>query len=125
MLASINGIDLEPALQYSTYKMQTTDVYDKWTDANHKNHRHIYGQRISGSFDMVFTSAKEHADFLSLVNGVKDSEGKIKITVYVQDLGIAKEIEAFYTFIAGQYVDMKNGYIKDRITVQIEEAGIE
>ena len=121
MYFEINGISFDKNVQRSTYQVNEADEYTEWTDANGKKHRSIYRTRVSGTFSMAFLTAAEHQSFLNNLK-IATSESGTKMKVHAQNTNKDKEIIGFYTILANEYIDLGNGYIRDIVQVEVEEA---
>lgn len=122
MLLIVNGVDLTDYINPSTYSVNALDQYESWMDGNLVEHR-IYGRsRVAGTFD-VFLYGKDGMDtdtFLSNWRQAVDNH-ILTATVFVQNLGYAKTINAFYTFEGTFHREMINGNYCDKLTVTIQE----
>lgn len=121
MLASISGVDLTPRIQDSTYLVDSMDVCDTWIDASGVNHERIYRTRVKGSFELVYvTDGTGVHQLWDLIEGAR--RGRVlKITVFVNNLCVTKEIECHYVVAGVKRVDLKNGLFVDRIKMTLEE----
>lgn len=121
----IGGVDVTPAIQESTYNVDSVTKYTPWVDANNVEHHGNIHHKIEGSFDMVFLPgySMEYSAFKTLVdaNTVND---RTTLTLSVNNLdGAMVTINCFLTITFKPMKDTKNGsnIIYKRCTCEVRE----
>lgn len=66
-LLVIDNVDFTTYIEVPTYQVNKNDVYTKWTDANHIEHRYLNRTKISGSFTFQFSDPGDFHKFLELI----------------------------------------------------------
>jgi hypothetical protein len=94
------------------YSVQSNDEYETWTDANGKEHRSAYRQRISGTFELYFTDEAEYLTFQSVLEANKRTDLTYPITIYDSRTGNEEDIFAFVTYNITLY---RNPAFVDRV----------
>jgi len=117
-LLIIGGTDFTNYINDSSYKMASQSVFDEWKDADYKIHRNESRKRITGSFDMIFTTSSEYDAFISKI----ESSNLKQMTVYVG--GSTNEMvqrNFYYTIKDVSHREISSSHIFHKITVEIEE----
>ena len=94
------------------YSVQSNDEFETWTDANGKEHRSAYRQRISGTFELYFTNEAEYLTFQSVLEANKRTDLTYPITIYDSRTGNEEDIFAFVTYNITLY---RNPAFVDRV----------
>jgi len=94
------------------YSVQSNDEFETWTDANGKEHRSAYRQRISGTFELYFTDEAEYLTFQSVLEANKRTDLTYPITIYDSRTGNEEDIFAFVTYNITLY---RNPAFVDRV----------
>lgn len=105
----IGSTDVSEYLDIQSYSMNSTDVYDTWTDGNWIDHRVVTRQRIAGKVKAGFASEADHAAFLALLESAKDAESVCTVTAYVNNKGAAATFSAFIDTDGEGRWDLING----------------
>lgn len=85
-LFKIGNKDFTNFITVPGYTVNSKDIYEEYSDGDHKFHRRPIRTRVSGSFQLSFSDKDDYIDFLTTVKNSKTSEGTINATVYVNDL---------------------------------------
>ena len=120
-LFRIGSTDYTNDIVVPSYEVNSQDIYDEWKDANKIKHRHIFRQKISGSFIMKFKSKERYIEFIRVLEEKKTIEGYIPITVYSNNTNKTKEINAFITIEPANEMPLFRKYDYDGMEVTIEE----
>lgn len=75
----MGDIDLTPFIPVPTYKVNQFDVYEEWTDANHKKHREIVRTQIKGTFTLLFRTPAEFDFFMNSYQTLKKQDGTVPV----------------------------------------------
>lgn len=94
------------------YSVQSNDEFETWTDANGKEHRSAYRQRISGTFELYFTDEAEYLTFQSVLETNKRADLTYPITIYDSRTGNEEDIFAFVNYNTTLY---RNPAFVDRV----------
>lgn len=100
MLFSISGKDYTKNIVVGTYDVNTSDKYYKWTDANMVEHRDIYRQQISGTFQLGFRNQSEFDQFAAWLKEHTESEGYCSIGIYSLNENTFKTLNAYVKMTA-------------------------
>lgn len=91
----ISSTDLTPKVNIQEFKVNSSDVYETWTDGNFITHREIVRTRISGTFDIGFDDRTDLNSFLTLLSNNRNANGYYPIQIYVNNLNTTESINAF------------------------------
>lgn len=125
MQVRIGGVDVTPAVQESTYRVDRDTLFEAWENANNVTIHSNVHHKINGSFDMVFLPgySMEYSDFLALVNA--NTVGDVTtISLSVNNLdGAVVTIQCFLTIKFNPIRDTKNGsnILLKRASIQVRE----
>ena len=86
-LFDINGTDFTTFITAPSYKVNSLDVYEEWTDANKITHRDVVRTRVSGGFTLKFETKQEYDSFFTIYNTNKAPGGYITATLFINNLG--------------------------------------
>lgn len=103
------------------YSVQSNDEYETWTDANGKEHRSAYRQRISGTFEMYFPTMADYTNFASLLATSKHSDLTYSVTIYDNKTGIETNANVFLDYNLVQYRDSGFRDRMERVKVTVRE----
>ena len=105
-----------------SYKVNNTDVFDKWTDANGTVHRNKIRNRVSGTFDMIFTTLEDYDIFYSWMISKKSASLTYPITIMDNISNSQATVNAFVDWTPSRFKkpNQTDGY--EIINVKIEEA---
>ena len=121
-LLVINETDVTRFINESSYTMNSTPVYEEWTDANYKTHRSEYRRRVKGSFDLCFITPEQYNDFIALLKSASD-KNLLTATFYVGgDINNYQELNVYYTLESIKTVSISSKNIFNKVKMTIEEA---
>lgn len=103
------------------YKIGSKPEYEPWTDANGKEHRSRYRNRISGTLEMRFLSINEYQDFIHLLESTQASDLTYPMTVYDNIREEEVEITGFIDFEPTRYRAPNWADMMERIEISIRE----
>ncbi len=103
------------------YSVQSNDEFETWTDANGKEHRSAYRQRISGTFEMYFPTMADYTNFASLLATSKHSDLTYSVTIYDNKTGIETNANVFLDYNLVQYRDSGFRDRMERVKVTVKE----
>ena len=119
-LLVINEIDVTRFINESSYIMNSTPVYEEWTDANYKTHRSEYRRRVKGSFDLCFITLEQYDDFIALLKSALN-KNLLTATFYVGgDVNNYQELNVYYTLenVKTASISSKNVFNKVKMTIE-------
>lgn len=91
----INTTDLTAYVDIQNHKVNSSPVYETWTDGNYIEHREIVRQKISGKTKLGFETMTDFNAFLALLSSEQNLNGYYPITVYVNNTNTEAVINAF------------------------------
>lgn len=99
-LLVINGSDFTKHIKVPSYKVNKTQQYEEWEDANYLKHREITRTKVSGSFTLIYDDISELDGFFDTVETLiaASSTGAIQMTVYLNNLHTTATINAFIKY---------------------------
>ena len=103
------------------YSVQSNDEFETWTDANGKEHRSAYRQRISGTFEMYFENEADYLTFEGILSTNKRSDLTYPLRIYDSRTGNEEDIFAFVDYNTTLYRDPAFVDRVERIKVTIKE----
>lgn len=132
-------IDFTKYIVVPTYDVNSTDINEDWTDADYVTHRIVVREKVTGTFDIRFSSVKEYNDFMDILyqNRVVNGKGYTELRVQVNnkldyDTGLPANQVSCMQYIGKFFVKMDNNpyaepyyghYDKyNEVTITIEEA---
>lgn len=113
--------DLSGRVVAENYKIGTKPEYDLWTDANGREHRSKYRERVQGTLELKFLSINEYQDFVFLLENNVNTDLTYPITVYDNISEQEKEIVGFIDYEPTRYRAPDWADMVERITVTIRE----
>lgn len=117
----IGIVDYSHRVVAENYNINTQPEYELWTDANGREHRSKYRDRVQGTLEMKFLSINEYQDFVALLESSIQSDLTYSITVYDNKSEQEKEITAFIDYDATRYRDPGWADMVERLTLTIRE----
>jgi hypothetical protein len=98
-LLKISDTDLTGHVVQNTYDVNEQPVFKTYKDANEETHKRWLRDKISGSFQMVFSDIDEYLSFKALLDeNTSQSNHTVSCTVYDNKSGAQKTINAFWDF---------------------------
>ncbi len=94
----LGASDLTEKVNMRKFKVNAEDEIRTWVDANHVTHGDFIRSKIKGSLQLLFLSATEYNQFVTLANETRGNDGKYQVEVYVDSRGESVEINAFLEF---------------------------
>jgi hypothetical protein len=113
--------DLSGRVVAENYKIGTKPEYDLWTDANGREHRSKYRERVQGTLELKFLSINEYQDFVFLLENNVNTDLTYPMTVYDNISEQEKEIVGFIDYEPTRYRAPDWADMVERITVTIRE----
>ena len=117
----VGETDMSHRVVAENYKIGTVPEYDLWTDANGKEHRSKYKDRVQGTLEMRFLSINEYQDFVTLLESEINNDLTYEMTVYDNISEQEKEIVGFIDYEPTRYRDPGWADMMERITLTIRE----
>ena len=117
----IGSTDLSAFADIQNFNINQDDVFQDWTDGNWIDHRDVVRQRITGSFQLGFKRSADWTAFLALIAAEKLTAGYFPVTVYVNNLGAPRTINAFLDLKAAAKWDLLNERFWKVVTVTLTE----
>lgn len=117
----VNETDLSHRVVAENYKIGTKPEYELWTDANGKEHRSKYRERVQGTLELKFLSINEYQDFVFLLEREIRADLTYPLTVYDNIQEQEKEITGFIDYDPTRYRDPGWADMMERITLTIRE----
>lgn len=119
-LAVVNGNDITRYIDKDTFKVNSSDVYESWQNANFVEKRIFVRKRVEGEFEIRCGKGLTLANFISNWNSAVTNE-IVTIGVWVQNDNSFQAIQAFYSFEGQEHVELDNGAFYDRLVIKIKE----
>lgn len=104
-----------------SYAVRTVKQYDGWTDANGREHRSVYRERIEGTFTMQFADITEYDAFCAYVEANCDYDSSLPCTVWVNNQNASCQGHFFVDYNAVRFIDPKGDDMVERIKITITE----
>lgn len=117
----VGETDMSHRVVAENYKVGTIPEYELWTDANGKEHRSKYRERVQGSLEMKFLSINEYQDFVFLLESEVNTDLTYEMTVYDNITEQEKEIIGFIDYEPTRYRAPDWADMMERITLTIRE----
>ena len=117
----INGADLTGFIVVPSYIVNSHDIYEEYSDGNHKFRRKVIRTRISGKFSMKFSDQYNYNQVMAKFKSSKDSEGAVQATVYVNNTQEVKTSKFFIEYEAADILPFLGIKDTDALEVTIEE----
>lgn len=105
-----------------SYKMDSSQIYESFTDGNRVEHRIPIAEKIEGNFDVVLSrkNACDLAQFIDIWNEAV-TNGYVLLTVYVTNKGKMETINAYYEMASKQHELTADGTYLDVIEIKVGE----
>ena len=98
-LFKIGTTDCSDNVVRGSYKVNRTNVYKTYEDANGATHRRFIREKMSGTFQMFFKLMKDYSDFIELIEDNKSATTyAVNCTLYDNYSGEAYTVNAFIDF---------------------------
>lgn len=94
-LFKMGEIDFTKCIKASTYKVNSKDVYNEWTDGNYKVHRDVVRSKVEGTFSLYFQTVEKEQEFFDTLNSLTGTGGHTPVSVYVNNHHEIRDIEVF------------------------------
>lgn len=98
IMFKVGATDYSNRVISGTFKVQTNDLYEEWTDANGRTHRMGYTTKTSGSFNIFFKTIEEYQGFMANLIAVRHEDLSYPVTVLDNISSTEKSIDAFLDF---------------------------
>lgn len=122
MLFSIDGIDLTPYINETTYQAYSDVEFVQWKDGNYNKHRLDVSSKVNCSFSIALYGKNgiNTAKFLEIINNnVKGN--KLTVKIFVQNENRIKLCEVFYSIKPAAHRISDVGTVVDIFNVELEE----
>ena len=123
-ILKINSVDFSGYVNKKSYEVQQNTEYVEWVDGNHKTHRSVTRQKVSGKFTLTFLSITDYTTFRTNVAAATNAEGYVAVTLYVNNTQASATINAFLD-ITAKTVWTTDAYDRSPevalVTVKLEE----
>ena len=129
----MGGVDYTRFITVPSYKVVSKPVTKGYEDITQTSHKQFVRNKISGSFTLKFFSDSSYDDvsthrsaienfqnFFDSYNRLKSANGLITITVYVNNLNVTKEIQAYMEMEPADtmpYMDTSKSYDGFDVTI--------
>ena len=123
MKVIVNSTNITNYIVEGSYKMDSADIYESWTDGNMKEHRVIVAKKIKGQFQIVCSNRSNSitlANFLTLWNGAVDN-GVVTVSVQALDTNSFETIEAYYEIENVKHDRAGDGSFIDVLKISLTE----
>lgn len=121
VLLNIGGTDLTSYIDKQNYDVNTADVFEEWTDANHIKHRHIIRTRLSGTISIGFKSSTDVSNFLTLLSNNVQSGGYYNASIFSNDDNTLHSAEIFIDGVSQIRRDAAENRIWQTYELTVEE----
>ena len=121
MLASINGTDITPYIQESSYEANDVGEYEEWKDGNRRKHRTKLRSAVEGSFSLVFVTATALNSFLTLLENNSTAAKLITMRLYIQNTNTTGDYDVFYEFENTDSRQISTDYFYKKFRFSFEE----
>lgn len=105
-----------------SYKMDSSQKYESFTDGNRVEHRIITAKKIDGQFSVVLCNKNNCnlEQFIELWNSAV-TNGYVTLTVYITNMGKMETINAYYTMATKTHEQLADGTYIDVLEIKVEE----
>jgi hypothetical protein len=116
----VGSVDMTDNVVAQDYNIASYPEYQLWTDANGREHRSKYRDRISGTLDLYFFSIDEYDAFLTTLALYRQSDQTYSITVYDNNAAAEETITAFIDYTPTRYrgADLADQIAQLRVTIR-------
>lgn len=99
ILFKVDTTDYTGNVVQNTWNVNKLPVYKTYKDANEETHRRFLRNKISGKFQMVFSSISDYASFKAVLEAKKSATNfTVPCTVYDNMSGSTVTINAFLDY---------------------------
>ena len=119
----INGVDYTPDIVDGSYKIDSDDVYESWTDGNMVEHRIIVTSKVTGSVQVLCSEEgtwPRVSEFLADL-AAATSNHVLTLGVYVPSRGSVEAINCYYDLKSASHIKSIGGKLTDVFTLEIKE----
>lgn len=122
MLVIVNGTDITPYINDSTYKIEAKTVSKEWEDGNFVTHKIVVREKISGKFRVALYGKDGMGlkEFLELWDSAVKNY-VVTLSVFVQNKNKSELIEAFYDIKPVSHHEADSGVAVDVLEISLEE----
>ncbi len=117
----VGETDMSHRVVAENYKIGTQPEYELWTDANGKEHRSKYRERVQGTLELKFLTIGEYQDFVTLLESEVANDLTYEMTVYDNIAEQEKQIIGFIDYEPTRYRAPDWSDMVERITLTIRE----
>lgn len=119
----INGVDYTPYIVDGSYKIDTDDVYESWTDGNMKEHRIYVSRKVTGSVQILCSEEGTwpRVDTLKSDLAAATTNHVTMLGVYVPTMGSVQAINCYYDLKSTSHIKSIGGKFTDVFTLEIKE----
>lgn len=121
IMFKVNNTDYSSKVVAEEYAVRSVPQFKSWQDANGREHRSVYRDKISGSFTMYFPTITDFDNFCALLDSVQKNDTSYPCTVWVNNKNTNATSDFFIEFDAQRYRDLKWADQVGQIKVSIEE----
>lgn len=121
IMFKIATTDYSANVQSEQYTVRSVKQYDGWTDANGREHRSVYRERIEGTFVMYFPDITAYDAFCAYVEANCDYDSSLPCTVWVNNQNASCQGNFFVEFNASRFKNPKMQDSVELIKVTITE----
>ena len=120
-LFKINTTDLTKYEDTEKHSVNSSDVYNSWTDGNWTEHRAFARTQISGTVYLKFVRAADYASFLTILANERNADGYYPVSVYCNNTGSTETINAFLDIVSEAKWDLSSPMKFHGVTLQITQ----
>lgn len=122
VLAVVASTDISKYIIKNTYDVNSSPIFESWTDGNFHEHRVYSRDRVTGSFDVIFFDDDNGAyqDFLTLLNSATHNR-LLTIGLFVVNQSRFDAFNVYYTITAAQHAETTDGRMVNKMTINLEE----
>ena len=97
-LFRIGTVDFTKRITVPSYKVNRHPQYHEWVNGNGVTRRHVYRQKISGTFTMRFVNPEDYFEFINMVSENTGAGGYTPVSVYVNNINEVVNTNVFINF---------------------------
>lgn len=118
----IGASDFSKFVPSGSYKVQNQHIFTTWTDANGREHREVYRDKMSGSFVMLFNKMSDYDGFISAIESASNNAHLCKgVSLMDNESNTLKVVDVYFEFAPTRFrADNWNDYY-EQFTVKVEE----
>lgn len=121
MLVSISDLNITNYI-LSGYNVNETNYFKQKRDGLGRKHRDLIRKEISGTFELKISTPDAYSDFIEKLKSATLSDGRIPMSVYVNNINQVKTRYFFYSYNVKLDKDINTGKHFRKFTFSIEEA---